>query len=320
MGRGPENQGKIALDNSDKVCHHPETMNAMSEKQFEQARSAAKTLNAAMAPLSILKSVAWSDGQRSRFLSSGAIPRPIYNEIDIAPSLEAAQAARAALDGDHVVFEWLRREIDTVETTAHMLAARGTKEFSLHSQTLYGQPSKLLLDGKTKVINLARHMDETLAGLDIPKLVVDGYETFMDAGGFAKAFRPLLKYHFGQDAPKVIVSKDLAAKAVAGSKRIRLRADAEFSSRDVDQLLQHEALIHVATSLNGRAQENFPVLGRAHAGSTEIQEGLAVFAEMISGAMDPVRFRRLADRVIAIQMSLEGADFKEILILRRAHP
>jgi len=68
----------------------------------------------------------------------------------------------------------------------------------------------------------------------------------------------------------------------------------------------------VATALNGRAQSHFPILGRSHGGVTEIQEGLAVFAEMISGSMDPTRFRRLSDRVIAIQMSLDGADFKEV--------
>jgi len=65
-------------------------------------------------------------------------------------------------------------------------------------------------------------------------------------------------------------------------------------------------------ALNGRAQPHFKILGRAHAGTTEIQEGLAVFAEIISGAMDPDRFTRLSDRVIAIQMSIEGADFKEV--------
>lgn len=37
-----------------------------------------------------------------------------------------------------------------------------------------------------------------------------------------------------------------------------------------------------------------------------------MFAEIISGSMDPSRMRRLADRVIAIQMSIDGADFVEI--------
>ena len=49
-----------------------------------------------------------------------------------------------------------------------------------------------------------------------------------------------------------------------------------------------------------------------HPGTTEIQEGLAVFAEVITGNMDPRRFRRLSGRVMAIQMAIDGADFKEV--------
>lgn len=287
-------------------------METLSDSHFQHAVKAAKALNAAQKPLNILRSVVWPDRFRAKFLTAGTLPRPEYSHIDISESLEAIKSARAHISGDHPVLAWLRREADTVETTAYMLAARGTREFSEHSQTLYGRPSKLMLDKKTQVINLARHMDTTLADLDVPKLVMEGYETFMDAEEFASTFRPLLTRHFGKSAPKVVIAKDLTAKAMAGSKRIRLRAGAQFSNRDIDQLLQHEALVHVATSLNGRSQKNFPILGRAHAGTTEVQEGLAVFAEMVSGAMDPVRFRRLADRVIAIEMSLEGADFKEI--------
>ena len=37
-----------------------------------------------------------------------------------------------------------------------------------------------------------------------------------------------------------------------------------------------------------------------------------MFAEIITGAMDPTRFRRLVDRVVAIQMSVDGADFVEV--------
>ncbi len=37
-----------------------------------------------------------------------------------------------------------------------------------------------------------------------------------------------------------------------------------------------------------------------------------MFAEFISGALDPRRFRRLADRTIAIDMAAEGADFIQL--------
>lgn len=287
-------------------------MTKLSEPQLEQARLAAAELNDALRPLRMLSSIAWPHSFRDRFIKDGVLPSPSYTHIDVTHSLDAVTSARSRIDGDHVVFAWLRRQADTVETMAHMLSARGTKVFSFHSQALFGQPSRLMLDGKTRVIDLARHMDEALADLDVSKLVIEGYETFMDAEVFAKKFRPQLKKHLGASAPKVVLTDEITAKAVAGSTRIRLRRSAQFSNRDLEQLLQHEALVHVATALNGKAQDNFPILGRAHAGTTEIQEGLAVFAELMSGAMDPVRFRRLADRVIAIQMSLDGADFVDV--------
>jgi uncharacterized protein (TIGR02421 family) len=74
----------------------------------------------------------------------------------------------------------------------------------------------------------------------------------------------------------------------------------------------HEAMVHVATGLNGRAQRKLPLLEVGHPGTTRTQEGLAVFSELISGAMTPHRFRRLAGRVRAIQMSIEGADFIDV--------
>jgi len=287
-------------------------MDALSEKHFSYAKTAGEFLNTAARPLLILKSVSWDDELRTRFLKTGHIPDPKYFPIDIDDSLMAIQAARKTIAGDHVVFSWLRRLADDLEITAKMISARGTVDFFTYSTQLYGLPKRLMIDGSTRVIDLARHMDATLDGLDHDKLVIKGYEQHYDAHTFAQKLRPLLKDHFGKSSPKVEISNTLSAKAVAGAKRIRVRANTIFTDRDIDQLLQHEAFVHTATALNGRAQAHFPLLGRAHAGTTEIQEGLAVFAEIISGAMDPLRFRRLSDRVIAIQNAIDGADFNDV--------
>ena len=287
-------------------------MKKLSTKVFRQAKTAGRALNVAARSMSILSSVAWDDEQRVQFLNSGKLPNPDYKSVDVSEARELVADARQSIGGDHVVFAWLGRLAETLETTADLIDARGTAEFFEHSAALYGLPTKVMLDRKTRVIDLARHMDGTLDGLDFSKLVVEGYDRQLSAAQFAQALEPHLAEHFGDSAPAVELSDTLSAKAVAGRKRIRVRANASFTERDVEQLLQHEALIHTATALNGRAQPHFKILGRAHAGTTEVQEGLAVFAEIISGAMDPQRFRRLSDRVIAIQMSIDGADFKEV--------
>lgn len=287
-------------------------MMSLSLTRFEDAKRAAAMLNKAARPLRILSAVAWDDSVRRDFLKTRKLPKPDYAPIYIDDSLSLIRDARTLISGDHVIHHWLSRTAQDLEMTAYMIRARGTPEFFEHSVALYKQPTRLMLDGTTKVIDMARHIDETLDGLDIHKLVIAGYETRLSAAEFANKLRPHLTHHFGESAPRVELADSLSAKAVAGSRRIRVRGSATFTSRDIDQLLQHEALIHVATALNGRAQGHFPILGRAHAGTTETQEGLAVFAEIISGAMDPVRFRRLADRVIAIQQAIDGADFHEV--------
>ena len=287
-------------------------MEKLSPKHMARSKEAAAQIFDVAKSLPLLRSVNWDDGLRIKFLASGTLPAPEYLTVDTSGATDAIASARAKLDGDHVLTQWLGRLCDTMTSQVGLLQSRGTPEFLEHSIALFGKPKQFMLDQTTRVLDLAVHMDKSLADLDFDKLVVEGYQKFLTAPEFTKALRGRLVPHFGKDAPSVKIEANLSAKALAGVSRIRVRKGAVFTARDVDQLLQHEALVHVATALNGRAQNHFEILGRAHAGTTEVQEGLAVFAEIISGAMDPKRFRRLADRVIAINMAIEGADFKEV--------
>ena len=286
----------------------------LSESDLQRAQQASTLLGQASRSMRVLGSVKWDRSMGEAFLAGGAdkLPQVRYKPIKTAAAREAITAARGYLDADTPVFDWLNRTCDTLETTASLIETRGTAQFYEHSTALYGTPKRLLLDGKTQVLELARHIDKTLEDLNAHDLVLDGADEALSASQFANNLRPHLKAHFGDKAPKIVLSDTISAKATAGSKRIRVRNTASFTQMDVRQLLQQEAPVHTATSLNGKSQLEFPSLGSAHAGTTQIQEGLAVFAEMIAGTMDPSRFRRLADRVIAIQMSVEGADFIEV--------
>ncbi len=287
-------------------------MTALSQKQLEDAKNASNALDIAAGDLRVLSSLSWDGDMRDAFLKRGVMPNPDYPAIDTSNARDAIAQARNHINGDHVVMSWLNRLCGTLVSTADLLDARATPEFFTHSATLYGQPTDLMLDKTTQVLSLAKHMDATLDGIDFDQLVVEGFEEQLDAEGFAEALESKLEHYFGDDAPDVMVADDVSSKAAASSKRIRVRSDAQFTDKDVDQLLHHEALVHSATGLNGRLQSNFPILKRGHPGTTEIQEGLAVFAEVITGNMDPRRFRRLSGRVLAIQMAIEGADFKEV--------
>ena len=294
------------------ICGDNETLSA---RTIERLTAAATILRRAEKPVRVLRAVAWGPEVAERFFAAGAkeLPEVSYVPLDAAPVHEALTSARALIDGDGPVQAWLRRICDVISISADMLANIGTPAFHRLSVQLYGSPQTDLLQCDVRPLDLAKMLDQVLSGfknLDI-NLNADGDVT-TTAPELAARMAAILERHFGDAAPKIELVDHLSANALAGARYIRLRRDAQFSDRDLIQLVQHEAFVHIATSLNGAAQTAFPILGAGHAGTTRTQEGLAVFAEIISGAMDPSRLLRLADRVIAIQMAMDGADFLQL--------
>ena len=289
-------------------------MAKLNIKHYEKAVIAAGYIRAAEKHVRILRTISWEPEIGEKFIAQGAeaLPKISYPKFDGSVVFENIQNARKHIAGDHSVFKWLGRICGKLELAAAMLENIGTPKFYTYSRQIYGSPVQALLDKQTRTIDLARHMDSALSGLDFDRLVLGGEEEGFGADIFALRLEGKLQRYFDGNAPRVEVVDSLSAKVLAGAKRIRINSRAKFTPLDVRQLLHHEALVHVGTALNGRAQTDFKILGAAHAGTTEIQEGLAVFAEIITGAMDPVRFRRLVDRVIAIHMAVQGADFIEV--------
>lgn len=285
----------------------------LSQIELEKLKSAAAMLEAAEKRLPVLRTLSWDRAHADAFFKSGEKepPKPIYPSVDPTPSLELVLRARALIDGSSEVHGWLRRFADITEETAILLSQAGTPGFHGHSRALYGGPTSPVADGKTTALDLANRLDALLSEFDTPAHKLEPPEQ-LSAEALKARLDKTLPLYFGKAAPRVDVASDVSAKAAAGRDYIKLREDALFSDLDEQQLLQHEALIHIATGINGANQPHFPILGEAYPGNARTQEGLAVFAEFISGALDPRRFKRLADRVIAINMSAEGADFLQL--------
>lgn len=287
----------------------------LSPAALARLSTAAGLLRKAEKPVRILRAVAWGPEVAQAFFANGAnnLPRVTYTPLDAAPVHEALAAARAQIDGAGPVQDWLRRCAETIATAADMLAAIGTKQFHVHATALYGSPQSDLLQCDVRPLDLARMLDTVLGSFHNLDINLDAaHARPLTSHDLAQRMRGILERHFEDAAPKVEVVDHLSASALAGAHYIRVRADAVFSDRDLAQLVHHEAFVHIATSLNGAAQTDFPILAAGHPGTTRTQEGLAVFAELISGAMDPARMLRLADRVIAIQMAMDGADFLDL--------
>jgi len=284
-----------------------------SSGEIARLEEAGRLLLKAEKRLPVLSRPKWDRALADRFFESGETepPAPEYTPIAPEPSLELIESARSMVSGDSPVHAWLLRLADTFETTAHMMAHVGTADFYKYSVDLYGGPGTKIGGREEAGLGLAERLDEVLSDFDIGcgKLSSPASLSAQDLKDLLDAALP---GHFGDQAPEVRISKNVSARAVAGRDYIKLRADAQFSDLDEIQLLQHEAFIHIGTNFNGKAQERFPILGESHPGNARTQEGLAVFAEFISGALDPVRLKRLSNRVIAINMAEEGADFIQL--------
>lgn len=284
----------------------------LSTAELARLKAAADLLLKAEAELPVLKTIAWDAAVAEDFFANGEtqLPAPCYPTLDIAAARDAIKSARTLIKGASPVHAWLRRFADVTEETGALLQTLGTKQFHTHSTRLYGAPLSLIADGRRTALDLALRLDGLLAAFAGGD-AADPPETLSAHELKARLDREL-PAHFGAEAPRVDVTRAVSGKASAGRDTIKLRADGHFSDADAAQLLQHEALVHIATSKNGLAQPHFPLLGESYPGNARTQEGLAVFAEFISGAVDPLRFKRLADRVIGIQKAIDGADFIEL--------
>lgn len=273
------------------------------------------SLNEAARPISILSHISWPSAVRTEFLAKKgkALPRNItYQAYDNETTTSNLARAKTLIPkiSDPIVRSYFERTYESIALSGDLLNACGTKEFFRVSKKLYGSPKSTKIDGVPAPIRLARRIEQLLAHYTDMDLG-EPPEACLFASEVQRRMENAVKL-FGSRAPKIEISDELSANASATSDRVRIRRTACFSERDARQLVEHEIMIHVVTSLNGKAQEKLPNLFQSHPGTTMTQEGLAVFAELITGTLDFDRFRRLGDRVLAIQMATDGADFCEV--------
>jgi uncharacterized protein (TIGR02421 family) len=82
----------------------------------------------------------------------------------------------------------------------------------------------------------------------------------------------------------------------------------------IDALMHHEVGTHILTHANGAAQP-LELLAHGLPNYDELQEGLAVLAEYLSGGLTASRLRLLAARVVAVRCLTRGSTFPEVFHL-----
>ena len=280
-----------------------------------------RRLLAAARGITILPTVTWPASLENRMIAAYgegrfSLPEVSYTRPDLSAAraeLAAIEAAAGGTDAQDIdpLGAYLRRTAESWRIAADMLEAVGTAGVTAPSIALYGRPHDMIPGSQRSNLDAARYFVE-IAGELGDDLLTDDSGTSLAADELCLELAGTLDDFFGAGIIRVEVDHELTAKAAAGASRIRLRGDTRFSEYDRHQLLAHEAFVHTLTALNGRRQPLLASLARTSPRVTATQEGLAVFAELMSGAIDITRLKRISLRIVAIDMALNGADFVEV--------
>ncbi len=294
--------------------HEPTHYHALGRRTAVEAASAAdKELTKISRSFDFLLQVTPVNTERARkvFEQNAGEREP---EFDYRPLLVDVPALKRRLYNlpldrleDPTIAHLLAASRDELDRKLTMLADRNTPRFRYGSQTVYGVVTESLLSVALRLLdacppNLANETGEHEAVPHGP----------IDAVAFARmAEDELARYreHYDGLAARVHIRDDVAGVLVSNGDLLISR---QFSATPLRAaaLLQHEIGTHVISYSNGLAQP-LGQMATGLAGYEETQEGLAVMAEYLSGALSTSRVRVLAARVLAAHALVDGASFVE---------
>lgn len=266
--------------------------------------------------IKILSSLAWPANLGEKFLAdwnSGnpKLPEVTYRGLDLKKAKDALRAVIDSSNDEHPVASYISKTAESYVVAAMMLEGMGTAAFTELSVQLYGAPAQPIGPSGITVLEAAEHfISATDAFAKTTAVREEEYCVLPSA--VAAELQNKISAFFTDHPVEVVVDASLASKAAAGARKIRIRGGTCFSWMDIPQLLHHEAFVHTLTMLNGREQRYLKSMGLGSPRTTRAQEGLALFAELVTGSIDLSRLRRIALRVKAVHLAMEGADFIDL--------
>jgi len=271
----------------------------------------------------LLSLVSWPAAEQQRFVDAWhrgnpQLPQIAYPKSDLADVRNELEAIIQACDTDTPLGEYLHRTASSYEVAADLISNLGKPAATAHSIALFGRPGDTLPGSELSNLHAAQHFIDLADDMDAGLASVEA-DYVLSAEVMQHELQHALDAFFIHHTVRVEIDPNLIAKAAAGGTRVRLRSNTGFTEYDRHQLLEHEAFVHSLTALNGREQPHLKSLGRNAPRITATQEGLATFAELITGSIDLQRLKRISLRIIAIDQALAGANFIDIFKLFLDH-
>jgi len=266
--------------------------------------------------IKILSELSWEPKHHNKFIAeiekgNPQLPEVEYPQKDLSAQKTALQSIIAECDTNHPLEDFISQTATSYYLGAQLIENLGKPAFGDISKQIYGEPRTLLASTKISALDAANHFINVTSSL-IKSCQTDEAAVCLMAEHVKEEMESVIKPFFSRHPVEIVIDEKLVSKAAAGASKIRIRNFTCFSQADIRQLIEHEAFVHTLTLINGRNQQNLRTLGLGAPRTTSTQEGLALFAELITNSIDLGRLRRIAARVRGVDMALSGANFIDV--------
>jgi uncharacterized protein (TIGR02421 family) len=279
----------------------------------------------AQKPIRILDAIKWNNQIRKRFFKEKcknlpAVDTSFYLENNslhydplkkIEEFHDIERSIRRKLGQYSGVGSIMQRMCREYVSVVEMLLARGTPKFTEVSQELYGSSEDAFHIGAPTLKDLALLVSDTLSKIKNQVFTQADVKSFTSDEVVEILGERLSKYFFDSNV-RVELSDGIVADASAGAEKIKIHKGLMFSERDIRVFEIHEGWVHLGTTINGMAQPVCTFLSKGPPSSTITQEGLGIIAEVFTFSSYPGRVKRLTNRITAVNMAEDGADFLDV--------
>lgn len=298
-----------------------------NDKYYQVIRELSDRIVTAQRPIRILDALKWGPKIKEEFFAKKFKELPKVdakyyqnNPLRFEPKEKKEEFnlierdIRRELGQFNNVGQIMQRMCREYSLVVEMLEARGSTQFTNYSQQLYGSSQDAFYMGAPTLKDLAMVLSNTLSFLSMRKTKNSEDKKKYSSEEIVKLLGKRLKKYFGdkQSEVRVKLSDDIIADAAAGAEFIKIRGNAKFSKRDLKVFEVHEGWVHLGTTLNGLSQPYCTFLSKGPPSSTITQEGLAIIIEIFTFSSHPSRMQGLTDRITAIHMAEEGANFIDV--------
>jgi uncharacterized protein (TIGR02421 family) len=296
-------------------------------KYKEVIRNLSERVVNAQRPIRILDALKWDDEIEEEFFKSKFKKMPkvtaeyyTKNPLKYDPEAkidefnEIERDIRRDLGQFNPVGNILQRMCREYSTVIDLLKARGTPHFTRYSRQLYGSSEDAFYAGAPTLKDLAVLISNTIKSIQKESLLTSIDEKRYTSEEVVSMLGKALGDYFQDknNEVRVKLSDNIIADAAAGAEFIKIRRNVMFSQRDIRVYEVHEGWVHLATTINGMKQSVCTFLSKGPPSSTVTQEGLAIIMEIFTFSSHPARILTLTDRITAVHMAEQGANFLEV--------